>query len=190
MTRSPEGLHDVGRDFLIKTKQYLEATLVIDVPWTVYHDNGMTVLQGLDGKAHAFDALGMLKDGAKRPIYIEAKFRTKSSDINSEYDDFVAESFSCYVKEQWRPNFDPYFMFVTNRPFKTEDYHKLTQTAYLASFLSNLKGKYGVNQATSDQVEAFKDRLWLVIWSNRQDLMCVSDPSLYKRMAMEGRSLA
>lgn len=164
--------------------------MVIDVPWTVYNDNGMTVLQGLDGKPHAFDALGTLKDGAKRPIYIEAKYRTKSNTINSEYDDFVAESFSCFMQEQWRPNFDPYFMFVSNRPFKMEDYHKLTQTAHLTAFLCGLKGKYGVNHATPEQVESFKDRLWLVIWSNRQDLMCVSDPSLYKRMVIEGRSLA
>jgi hypothetical protein len=71
LTHAPEGLYDIGRDFLLRTKQYLEATLVIDVPWTVYNDNGMTVLQGLDGKPHTFDALGTLKEGAKRPIYIE-----------------------------------------------------------------------------------------------------------------------
>lgn len=184
-----EGLHQSGEDFVIKTKRYLEATLVIDVPWTVYDGNGMTVLNGLDGQPHTFDALARMKEGEKRPIYVEAKQRS-SSNINSEYDDFVAESFSCYMAERRRrPNWNPYFMFVTNHPFKMKNYSKLLEPDYLLNFLSRC-GKYGITRVALRDVLDFKDRIWLVIWSNRQELMCVTNPSMYHKLVVGGGPLA
>jgi hypothetical protein len=191
VSNSPEGLHKIGENFLLKTKQYLEATLVIDVVWTVYDDNGQTTLRGLDNKAHNFDALGRLKEGRKQPIYIEAKYRASGVDINSQYDDFVAESFSCFLAEQWRPNWDPFFMFVSNHPFKKTDYSKLTDLSHLDLFLNGqAKGKYGITGGTVEEIQDFRQRLWFVIWSNRQDLMCVGDPKLYYPLVIAGRSPA
>lgn len=188
MPKSPEGLHKSGEDFLLQTKTYLEATLVIEVPWTVYDGVGQTSLKGLDNKPHSFDALGYLKEGKKRPIYIEAKKRSDNT-INREYDDFVAEAFSCFIEGQWLPDWDPYFMFVANRPFKTSDYERLTSTEYLLDFL-NTKGAglYGIVKASLPQVESFKERLWLIIWSNYQGLMCVTNPAHYARVQLEGRN--
>lgn len=189
MPRSPEGNHKLGENFLLLTKTYLEATLVIEVMWTVYDEVGQTSLKGLDGKPHSFDALGRLKEGKKQPIYIEAKKRSSRSDINAQYDDFVAECFSCFMEGQWQPDWDPFFMFVADRPFKMTEYEQLTSTQHLLDFLNlQARGRYGITGATIGQVESFKGRIWLVIWSNHQDLMCVTNPTHYFRMAIEGRS--
>lgn len=182
--QSPEGLHKSGENFVLATKRYLEATLVIDVLWTVYDGNGMTVLRGLDGQPHTFDALARLKEGEKRPIYIEAKKRT-SANINAEYDDFIAKSFSCYMAERWRPDWNPYFMFVTDHPFKMKDYARLLDADYLLTFLGTFE-KYGIDNAALEHVVDFKDRVWLVIWSNRQELMCVTNPALYQKLVVDG----
>lgn len=181
----PESQHISGENFVYQTKRYLEATLTIEVTWTVYDESGMTVLGDLMGTAHTYDLLAKLKEGSKSPIYVEAKKREQPSDINTEFDRFLGISFSCFVANRTTKN--PYFMFVASRPFKMTNYHLLTTHGHLSRVIGNCEA-YGIRDPKLQDILDFSSRLWFVIWSNKQDLMVVADPALYSKLGLRGVS--
>lgn len=186
--------HVKGQDFVEKTKKWLEATLAIQVPYTVYDRTPQTTLELLDGELYRYDLAGYHRNG-NVPIYVEAKDYGPSSDINSQYDAFIQRSFSAFLRilnRHGRKIEPPYFIFAASRPFRTSNYHELTTLAYLKSQLSTPNFGLRTVSVTEDDLALFASRIWLIIWSNKQDLMSLEIPptfvlGLLEKAQWEGR---
>lgn len=175
-----EPIQEKGRLFVYDTKRYLEGTCKIIVDGTVYDPYGVTGLQMLNHKKTRYDLRAHYRDAHSSPIYVEAKDYGPIGGLNTHYVDFVLRSYSAfaYLKGDDSSVKCPYFMFAASRPFRSSDYGELLTHGWVRTVVERAaeERKYGIETVDDDIVTELVDRLWLVVWSNHQNLFCVRNP--------------
>jgi len=184
---SEETIHEKGREAVEKFREYLESTAKFRISFTVYQAafavEGITI----SGEHFHYDMVGKF---VERPsalpirVYIEVKSRYSSpTDLTTLYNEFVVKSFSfCLYHWKIRKNrdFKPYFLFLTNHPFHCAQYSEITNPGFISGIVGDAINKdksFGVtkNDITWDEIGAFANLLWIIIFSNKQELLVIND---------------
>jgi hypothetical protein len=116
---SAEEAHEIGRQGVMRVKQYLESTTYLRMPWTAYDHVKMCKLQKIDGSKKTYDLSGHFLGSRRFPLYVESKKYSTAGGQGTAYDDYLANAYSITsraVKEDMDQETE--FMWITWHPFR------------------------------------------------------------------------
>lgn len=171
-----EALHALGQDGARRAKRWLESTSRVDACW-VDPDKGarekLTVAWP-QGGSFSFDLGGRLRyspfDG--QLFFAEVKNHTTASNLNTEYDAFLAK---CYVTYLERPTYADHFLWLSWTPHGVSRWASLTSAENVQQAV--ITHAHRIFPADSDPdtavdlavCQAVAERLWILILSRKQE---------------------
>lgn len=110
----------------------------------------------------------------------EVKNYSTTGNIGSEFDDFLAK---CYRVATTSRQLADQFMFITWNPFRAQSWKKQTETEQIREGciinrerLLGEKDKEKASELIDDEAVSYvRDRLWLVVLSDKQEALLISD---------------
>ena len=171
--------HGVGQDGVERARTWLEKTGRVDVNFTVYEVGAARFLTfpTITGGEFSFDMTGLLRlDEGKAMFYGEVKKYSGVGLQPQEYTEYLAK---CYRATSVHRH--PYhFMWVTWHPFSQTKWSHLCTAAEVRAAVDSHKTKYcgddqDIDEAMCDDLAA---RLWLIVLSDRQEGLSMSDAML------------
>lgn len=184
-----ETTHGIGSDGVERAKTWLEKTGRVQVNFTVYEvrDTRLLTFPNTTGGEFSFDMCGVLDlDEGKGYFYGEVK---KYSDVGSQPQDYKEYLAKCYraVSLHDRPY---HFMWITWHPFSQNRWSKLCDAEEVRQAVNLHKTKYCGDdvEIDIDRCDQLAARLWLIVLSDRQEGLCMSDEMLgeLKKAAVRG----
>jgi len=131
-----EIIQEIGRDFVLDLKEFLESTENFGSVFTGNNRNQITVRQKLDGSTKTFDMIAGYKKNLvdEIEVYIEAKNYSSQGDLNEQYKKFLEDCFSVWVYQKglskyWKAK----FIFISKHPFYCSEYSNLKKLKFLKS---------------------------------------------------------
>jgi len=135
-----EIIQEIGRDFILDLKLFLESTENFGNVYTGNNRNQVTVRQKYDGTTKKFDMIAGYKKTLvdEIEVYIEAKDYTSQGDLNEQYKKFLEDCFSVWVYQKglsqyWKAK----FIFVSTHPFYCSKYSNLKGLNFLKDRIEN-----------------------------------------------------
>lgn len=174
-----ETTHRIGQEGVERARAWLEKTGRVQVHYTVYEVSGAPFLTfgNTTGGEFSFDMCGTLDlDEGRTSFYGEVK---KYNDVGSqpqEYSEYLAK---CYRATSLHER--PYhFMWITWHPFSQTKWSRLCTAAEVRAAVVSYKTKYcgDAQDINEDLCEELADRLWLIVLSDRQEGLSMSDEML------------
>jgi hypothetical protein len=171
-----EAAHEIGRDGVMRVKQFLESTTYLNVPWTAYDHENMCKLQRLDGSKKVYDLRGYFLGERRRPLYIESKKYANAGSQGVLYREFLADVYSIVARAK-REDMDEEaeFMWVTWHPFSLGQWSQLAHHEYVRSAVAahpevlDAGPDANVEESIDDDLcRVVGDRLWMIVLSDRQ----------------------
>lgn len=190
----PEGTtHQPALDFVMDVKKYLESTTKFNIMWNVYENEPHTTERMLNGDKYAYDLVGTYIGSPNELVLIEAKKRSQLGNLARLFDEFLVKSFSVFLKHRKdHSKWVAYFMFITDHAFHCSRYKEIYTCDYLKEKINksieNNDSKGITNQYTIADLKDFSNKLWIIIFSNKQNLLCI-DPKkllLFRVTSREG----
>lgn len=175
-----EGLHEVGREGVMKIRRWLDSTARFDMSHSAYdldkdgHQLTQVRVEQLDGSFETFDLVGDIRDEVGRKgntIYVECKNYSQAGNQAQLYDEYLATCYSAFASRHQAlenvPSIE--FMWVTTHPFAVTNFSKLTDQATIAAACSNEAHHRRLGTAPYDPAlgDLLAERLWLVVASGR-----------------------
>lgn len=183
-----EEAHDIGRTGVERARLWLEKTGRVNVNFTVYEVGAVPFLTFADalGKDFSFDMSGILNlDEGKSTFYGEIKKYSAVGKQPEEYTEYLAKCYRATVTSD-----SPFhFFWITWHPFSQGKWASLCSADEIRSALETHAAKYlGSEQVDEEVVKAMAERLWLVVLSDRQEALSMSDAMLgeLRRAAVTG----
>lgn len=201
MSSVGEANHRKGADGADRACYWLDATTRTIATWT-NEDEVMAGrltfewphIKAAKGKTFSFDIGEILHgDEFHNHLFVaEVKNYSTQGNLSAEFDDFLAK---CYVVASTERKLADQFMFITWNPFRATDWSKQTKKGQVqaACLLSRNRerslGQKDLAKATAaldeEVLEYVEDRLWLVVLSEKQEGLLISDEDREK--IMQGR---
>ena len=181
-----EALHQKGEDGAQRAKRWLDATTRTRSSWT----NKDAIPAGrltyswphAGGHEFSFDVGGILFGGEfdNHNFVAEVKNYSSDSDLGSHFDKFLAQ---CYHVFEHHSRWVNQFMFLTWNPFRATSWQKLCDTdSIVKACVANGKRLFDLDDPDEakgkidmDLVRQLADRLWLVVLSEKQEKLLISD---------------
>lgn len=175
-----------GDDGARRAKRWLDATTRTRASWT----NEEAVNAGrlewdwpYGGSSFSLDIGGLLIGDPFDYHAFAAEVKNYSGDsLGGHFDDFLAK---CFVVAKHHSKDIQQFMFMTWHPFRVKSWTKLcTKDAITAGIKTSAKRVYGTDSdeavdsaltADADIIADLADRLWLVVLSEKQEQLLISD---------------
>ena len=181
--------HVIGHEGARLAKRYLESTTHMNLPTTVYDNEGLCALERLDGKVKRYDLMGHFRSGAHRPLAVESKKVTGAGTQAGEYTEFLANAYSITARRVNVMGADDHreFMWVTWHPFALTRWSRLRDRQAIRQALKKhpeVLAGYPVDDAI---VELLADRLWLVPLHDRIEELLLERDELYKVLSQLDR---
>jgi hypothetical protein len=175
-----EGLHELGRQGVLRIRRWLDSTARFSMSHTAYdldpEDSPYTQVrvEQLDGRFENFDIVGDIRDadGKKgNTVYVECKHYSSAGNQSVYYDEYLATCYSAFAAKHASLGHVPSieFMWVTTHPFAVTKFAKLTDEPTIADACASEKHRTRLGQSTYDTAlgELLAKRLWLVIVNGR-----------------------
>ncbi|MGH2864214.1 MAG: hypothetical protein ACRDJX_03075 [Solirubrobacteraceae bacterium] len=175
-----EGLHELGREGVIRIRRWLDSTARFDISHTAYdldqagHPFTQVRLEQLDGRFEHFDLVGDIRDetGHKgNTVYVECKNYSHAGNQAALYDDYLATCYSAFAARQTAVGHVPSieFMWATTHPFAVTNFAKLTDSETVAAACKAAPYNKRLGSETYDAGlgELLAERLWLVVVNDR-----------------------
>lgn len=174
-----------GADGARRAKRWLEATTRVNAQW-VNPDPPAIPKLTFDwphgGQSFSFDLGGLLKYGELdgQMFFAESKNYTAPNDLSRHYSVFLAQ---CYVAYTALPHHCDHFMWIAWSPHNINHWPKLTTADYVRDHvIKNRTRIFGDidedearRQLDPDVVSEVADRLWLIILSEKQETLVISN---------------
>lgn len=175
MAATGETLHEIGKDGADRAKTWLEKTGRVNVHYSRYDvgEAHFLTFDKLNGNPFSFDLGGVLTlDSGSATFFGEVKKVTSEAGQGQMYLDYLAKCYRATVKTG-----HPYhFMWITWHPFAVTTWSQLCSGAALKKAVEDRKADYcgdgDVDEALCNQVA---ERLWLIVLSDRQETLSMSD---------------
>ena len=174
-----ETTHAIGQDGVERARTWLEKTGRVEVNFTVYEVGAapfLTFQNTTDGE-FAFDMCGVLNlDEKKAHFYGEVKKYSRPGSQPTDYTEYLAK---CYRATSLHER--PYhFMWITWHPFNLRRWSRLCTAEEVRAAVDKHKTNYcGDDQdIDEDLCDKLADRLWLIVLSDRQEGLSMSDEML------------
>jgi hypothetical protein len=174
-----EATHGVGQDGVERARTWLEKTGRVNVNFTVYEVGAAPFLtfSNATGGDFSFDMCGLLNlDEGKARFYGEVK---KYSGVGSQPEEYMEYLAKCYraTVEHGHPY---HFMWITWHPFSQTKWSRLCTATEVRTAAEAHKATYcGDDMGIDDEVcNQLADRLWLIVLSDRQEGLSMSDEML------------
>lgn len=175
-----EGLHEIGRDGVLRVRRWLDATARFSISHTAYdldpagRPYTQVRVEQLDGRFENFDLVGDIRDpqGKKgNAVYVECKNYTAAGNQATLYDEYLATCYSAFAARQGNVGHVPSveFMWVTTHPFAVTNFAKLTDEPAIASACAKeaYKKRLGEDEYDPKLGAVLSGRLWLVVVNDR-----------------------
>lgn len=174
-----EALHVAGEDGVRRAKNWLERTGRVDACWTAYDNKAMLTVQRPGGGERSFDLGGVIKGGDLdgHVFYAEVK---KYSEAGAQPDMYKQYLANCYCMLLPNPAKSFEFMWITWHPFSVTKWARLCTAAEVMEAVTDLKDEWlGVGDTVdSDHCALVAERLWLIVLSDQQERLSMSDEML------------
>ena len=186
-----ETTHVIGQDGVERARTWLEKTGRVQVYFTVYEVGVAPFLtfRNTTDSEFTFDMCGVLNlDEGKAPFYGEVK---KYSSVGSQPEKHTEYLAKCYRATSMDKK--PYhFMWITWHPFSQTKWSKLCTAEEVRAAVDEHKTNYcGDDQdIDEDLCDELADRLWLIVLSDRQERLSMSDEMLGELRKAEVRGVA
>lgn len=175
-----EGLHEIGRDGVIRIRRWLDSTARFDMSHSAYDldKDGRPLTQvrveQLDGGFETFDLVGDIRDevGLKgNTVYVECKNYSQAGNQAQLYDEYLATCYSAFACQHRALGHMPSieFMWVTTHPFAVTNFARLTDQTAIAAACSSETHRHRLGTEVYDQElgDLLAERLWLVVVNDR-----------------------
>lgn len=178
-----EDAHAAGADGVQKAKRWLESTTRLDANWIYPEEASRNKLayQWHDGSTFIFDMGGVFRGGdlANKTFVAEVKNYNAAGSQGTMYVEYLAR---CYRAREVSPGLTEQFMWITWHPFSVTNWSKLTTAAEVRSaVLQHSVRALGVPLEEAESVvddticAQIADSLWLLVLSNKHELLMLSD---------------
>lgn len=177
-----ERLHQIARDYVYEIKDFLQYTYNFKIVATAYNLNETTIMEKLNGDTIKFDLRGVFeRDTESIEVFIEAKNYSSSSDLNSQYREFIKDCFSVWVRRrQLSSKWKARFLFISSHPFYCSDFANLKSLDFLSNIIQPSDEEL-YNYLSTHKEEVIKDFLGLVdvlILSPSRTLISINFPKI------------
>lgn len=173
-----EETQELGREGAFLFKRWLESTTYFDLPWIVYHGNGMCEVRYKDGPKglKRFDIAGSLLRNPPVPVWVEGKRYTSDSGLKDMFLEMVATAYAAYRYKKRNGSTDggDQFIYATTHPFAVTSWTKLVTTATVQEAYNSYPDIVGEEPFDSDDAQTIRDRIWIIVWSERQQELSLS----------------
>lgn len=170
---SAEETQELGREGAFLFKRWLESTTYFDLPWIVYHKNGMCEVRYKDGPKgiKRFDIAGSQLRNPPVPVWVEGKRYTSDSGLKAMFLEMVATAYAAYRYKKVNGSTDggDQFIYATTHPFAVTSWTDLVTTATVQEAFEAHPEIVGTDPFNVDDAQIVRDRLWIIVWSERQD---------------------
>ncbi|MGA4777623.1 hypothetical protein ACPCUX_03700 [Cellulosimicrobium sp. AB352] len=182
-----EQSHQKGEDGVRRAKKWLDATTRVQASWTAYDDTASGKLEFVwpyGGNQYSYDLGGVLAGGDYhlQHFLAESKKYDDASDQGTHFDKFLAQS---YVTLDTDGRMADHFMWITWAPFRITTWTSLFSTGKIEdALLSDVNrqrvfGGVDVETARSqidrDLAEEVSRRIWVIVLSDKQETLVISD---------------
>lgn len=180
-----EAMHQKGAQGAQRAKRWLDSTARTRSSWTNEDEVPAGRLEFRwphEGQQpFSFDIGGELYGDPYDHHFFAAEVKNYSGDaLGGHYDDYLAK---CYLVFRDYSNWVNQFMFLTWHPFRVTSWTKQCDPeAIVAGCLRNKKRLFNEDEdelalakIDTNLVEELKDRLWLIILSEKQEQLLMSD---------------
>jgi hypothetical protein len=174
---SGEAIQEIGRDGADRAKRWLEGTTRVLNVWTNPEDEVKLTFKWASKGTFSFDLGGTFYGGElhNKNFFAEVKKYAGAGDQGTEYPKYLAK---CYLALKQNPAMCDHFLWITWAPFSVKAWPKLLTPEYVETSVSKHDLKtLGVANAKPDmaQCAAVADRLWLIVLSDKQEILRLSD---------------
>lgn len=174
-----ETTHGIGQEGVERARTWLEKTGRVQVNFTVYEvgEANFLTFSNTAGGNFSFDLGGVLNlDEGNARFYGEVKKYSAVRSQAKEYTEYLAKCYRATAVQR-----HPYhFMWITWHPFSLRKWRRLCTSAEVRAAVEAHKTNYcGDDQAIDEGLcDALADRLWLIVLSDRQESLSMSDEML------------
>jgi hypothetical protein len=197
-----EAEHQKGADGMRRAKRWLDSTTRVRASWTNEDQVNASKLEfpwPFGGQKFSFDVGGILlgEEFDGHFFVAECKKYKDDSDQGKHYDDHLAK---CYVTRRDFPRSADEFLWITWAPFRVTTWPQLCSAdAVKKGLLVERNRKRVFDTETKDEAEAaidmdvvkdVSDRLWVVVLSDKQERLVISneDRALVMKARVEAES--
>lgn len=180
-TVAGETLHVIGKDGVERAKAWLEKTGKVQVNFLRYQlgEAPFLTFQNDSGSSFSFDLGGILNlEGGNAQFFGEVKKVSGESGqggLNGTYHEYLAK---CY-KVSTSIDMPAHFMWITWHPFSQSTWSALCDAATVVGAVNHHKETYcAAGEVDEDLCAALAERLWLIVLSDRQEKLSMSDAML------------
>ena len=178
-----EDAHAAGADGVQKAKRWLEATTRVDPYWIYPEEASRNKLtyKWRDNSTFIYDMGGIFRGGDlnNKTFIAEVKNYTAAGAQGTMYVEYLAR---CYRARQLNPGLTEQFMWITWHPFSVTNWSKLTTADEVRKAVIQHSAKALGVTATEAESEVddtlcaqIADSLWLLVLSDRHELLMLSD---------------
>lgn len=175
VTATGETLHEIGKDGADRAKKWLEKTGRVNVHYSRYDvgEARFLTFDKFDGHSFSFDLGGVLAlETGSATFFGEVKKVTSEAGQGPMYQDYLAKCYRATVKTG-----HPYhFMWITWHPFAQTTWSQLCSGATITKAVEDRRDEYcgddGVDEGLCNELA---ERLWLIVLSDRQETLSMSD---------------
>ncbi|MBF4638962.1 hypothetical protein [Clavibacter michiganensis] len=176
-----EETQEQGRDGVIFTRRWLEATTFIELPWNAYENKKLCVLPLLKSGRKKYDLRGRFLHESRHEIYVENKAANVASNQTADFREFLANAYSTTARKWADLDGDPEieYIFVTSYPFgRLADWGRLhTKEAVIKAVEDEEVLPTGTS--LDDSLAALvSERCWLLVVHAKQERITLDQPEL------------
>ena len=183
-----ESLHVIGEEGASRAKLWLEKTGRVEVNFSRYEvgEAPFLTFKDVTNRTYSYDLGGILRlDSGKVSFLGEVKKVTSEAGQGTMYREYLAKCYRTSVQS----SLPFHFVWITWHPFSVTTWMKLCTAEEVKSAMIDRKEQYCDSFEIDDGLcERVAERLWLIVLSERQESLAMSDSMLgtLKKALVEG----
>ncbi|HEV2360485.1 MAG TPA: hypothetical protein VGS21_02165 [Acidimicrobiales bacterium] len=183
-----ETLHVQGHDGARRAKIWLEKTGRVEVHFSRYEleEAPFLTFPPLVGHPYSFDLGGVLRlPSGTASFFGEVKKVSSEAGQGTQYQEYLAKCYRATVQSA-KPH---HFMWITWHPFSVTTWAQLCTPEQVRAAVTSNKAAYcGEGPVDEETCSELAKRLWLIVLSDRQETLSMSDEMLgaLKKAVVEG----
>ena len=188
-----EEAQELGRDGVLAVKQWLESTTHVNFDFMVYDNQPKCTLENLSPNPKRFDLEGRFLEKKARALSVESKRYKTVGGQAAGFQQFLAITYSTTARElETVGDTRREYMWVTYHPFAQTKWPKLTKKANIREALLAYPKYLGttdglptgtVRGLDEDVVDLLTQRLWILVFNEKQERLMLSPKELSKVFA-------
>lgn len=172
-----ESLHVIGQDGANRAKVWLEKTGRVDVHFSRYEVGEVPFLTfgKPSGTSFSFDIGGVLRlESGNVSFFGEVKKVTSEAGQGPQYREYLAKCYRASVI-QGHPH---HFLWITWHPFSVTSWSHLCDASSVKAAIEEHKDEFCDDTVDETLCEELAERLWLIVLSDRQETLAMSNAML------------